>query len=106
MELWVSLFIGGELEQMTLKGPFQLKQLYASMIAVFENRGSLTSLCLFFSPKKCSKFHERPGVCNSNGSAALFSTTILSHTLIKDISNAAVGCLLGIINQAGNGVKL
>jgi len=25
MELWVSLFIAGELDQMTFKGPFQLK---------------------------------------------------------------------------------
>ena len=35
VELWVSLFIARELEQMAFKGPFQLKQLYASMIVVF-----------------------------------------------------------------------
>ena len=28
MELYVSLFIAGELDQMTLKGPFQLKWFY------------------------------------------------------------------------------
>jgi len=30
MELWVSLFTAGELDQMAFKGPFQLKRFYAS----------------------------------------------------------------------------
>jgi len=31
MEVWVSLFTAGELDQMAFKGPFQLKQFYDSM---------------------------------------------------------------------------
>ena len=34
MELWVSLFIGGQLDQMAFKGPFQLKQFYDSKYLV------------------------------------------------------------------------
>ena len=30
MELWVSLFIAGELDQIAFKGPFQVKRLYDS----------------------------------------------------------------------------
>ena len=30
MELWVSLFVAGELDQMAFKGPFQVKRLYDS----------------------------------------------------------------------------
>ena len=33
MELWASLFIAGKLGQVTIKGPFQLKRFYNSMIA-------------------------------------------------------------------------
>ena len=32
VELWMSLFIAGELDKMTFKGTFQLKQFYDSMI--------------------------------------------------------------------------
>ena len=32
IELWVSLFIAGEFDQMASKGPFQLKRFYDSMI--------------------------------------------------------------------------
>ena len=32
MELWVSLFIAGELDQMAFNGPFQLKPFYDSLI--------------------------------------------------------------------------
>ena len=33
MELWVSLLTAGELDQMSFKGPFQLKQFYDAMIS-------------------------------------------------------------------------
>jgi len=35
MELWLSLFVAGELNQMAFKGLFQLKQCYDSMILWF-----------------------------------------------------------------------
>ena len=31
VELWVSLFIAGEWDQVTFKGPFQLKQFYGEL---------------------------------------------------------------------------
>ncbi len=34
MELWVSLFIAGEWQQVTFKGSFQLKQFYDSVVLI------------------------------------------------------------------------
>ena len=36
MELWVSLFIAEELDELTFKGPFQLKQFCDSMIQTMQ----------------------------------------------------------------------
>ena len=41
MELWVSLFISGELDQVIFNGPFQFKRLCDSMISVFTGQGNL-----------------------------------------------------------------
>jgi len=57
MELWVSPFIAGKLDQMAFEGPFQLKQFFDSMIfgllplrkvrarLTFKSRGSKILIC-------------------------------------------------------------
>jgi len=45
MELWVSLLIAGELDEMTFKGPFRLKGLYDSMIRYLEKPTSAQRDC-------------------------------------------------------------
>ena len=60
MELWVSLFIAGELDQVVFKGPFQLQQSYDSIIKPFTTTWLLTLLNIlkflyfFFSFSKSS----------------------------------------------------
>ena len=45
IELWVSLFIAGELDQMAFKGAFQLKQFYDSLTFPLLGRANERTEC-------------------------------------------------------------